>query len=165
MTAKEKLVHGELLVPPMAEDDPKAIEVLRVWVAKGGQHVSINPFIWNEPEAWGIVLADLAGHLANAYMQEAAPWTTLKTDRARAALATRTTLNLVRLGATVAWSIVPDLAARVLNILGDPPISAAPPWPEQVLPALLGQVTAGQSLNSARPLVEKVSLDQLAFAE
>ena len=70
MTAKEKLVHGELLVPPMAEDDPKAIEVLRVWVAKGGQHVSINPFIWNEPEAWGIVLADLAGHLANAYMQE-----------------------------------------------------------------------------------------------
>jgi methionyl-tRNA synthetase len=102
---------------------------------------------------------------ANAYIQEAAPWTTLKTDRARAALATRTTLNLVRLGATVAWSIVPDLAARVLNILGDPPISAAPPWPEQVLPALLGQVTAGQSLNSARPLVEKVSLDQLAFAE
>jgi hypothetical protein len=51
----------------MAEEDPKAIEVVRVWVAKGGQHVSINPFVWKDPEAWGIVLADLAGHLANAY--------------------------------------------------------------------------------------------------
>jgi hypothetical protein len=64
-------VNRELLIPPIAEDDPRAIEVLRVWVAKGGQHVSINPFVWKDPEAWGIVLADLAGHLANAYMQEA----------------------------------------------------------------------------------------------
>ena len=64
-------MNRELLIPPIAEDDPKAIEVLRVWVAKGGQHVSINPFVWKDPEAWGIVLADLAGHLANAYVQEA----------------------------------------------------------------------------------------------
>lgn len=60
----------ELLIPPIAEADPKAIEVLRVWVAKGGQHISIDPFVWKDPEVWGIVLADLAGHLANAYMQE-----------------------------------------------------------------------------------------------
>ena len=57
------------LFPLKAEADPNAIEVIRVWVAKGGQHVSINPLVWKDPQAWGIVLADLAGHVANAYEQ------------------------------------------------------------------------------------------------
>jgi len=61
---------NELLIPETAENDPNAVEVLRVWVAKGGQHVSISTGIWEDPEAWGIVLADLAGHVANAYAQE-----------------------------------------------------------------------------------------------
>ena len=61
--------ENELLVPPAVEEDPKAIEVIRVWVAKGGQHVSLNPLVWKDPQAWGIVLADLAGHVANAYEQ------------------------------------------------------------------------------------------------
>jgi len=61
--------ENELLIPPAAEEDPKAMEVIRVWVAKGGQHVSLNPLIWKDPQAWGIVLADLAGHVANAYEQ------------------------------------------------------------------------------------------------
>ena len=43
--------------------------MIRVWVAKGGQHVSLNPLVWKDPQAWGIVLADLAGHVANAYEQ------------------------------------------------------------------------------------------------
>lgn len=63
-------MNGELLIPPAAEGDPKAVEVIRVWVAKGGQHVSINPLVWRDPQGWGIVLADLARHLANAYQQE-----------------------------------------------------------------------------------------------
>jgi len=62
-------MKDELLIPPLAEADPNAIEVIRVWVAKGSQHVSINPLVWKDPEAWGIVLADLAGHVANAYQQ------------------------------------------------------------------------------------------------
>ena len=45
------------------------MEVIRVWVAKGGQHVSLNPLVWKDPQAWGIVLADSAGHVANAYQQ------------------------------------------------------------------------------------------------
>ncbi|HET9284789.1 MAG TPA: DUF5076 domain-containing protein [Candidatus Angelobacter sp.] len=63
-------MKNELLVPPIAESDPNAIEVVRVWVAKGGQHVSLNPLVWKDSQAWGIVLADLAGHVANAYEQE-----------------------------------------------------------------------------------------------
>ncbi len=62
-------MKNELLVPPGAEEDPNAIEVARIWVAKGGQHVSLNPLVWKDPQAWGIVLADLAGHVANAYEQ------------------------------------------------------------------------------------------------
>ena len=61
--------ENELLIPPAAEGDPKALEVIRVWVAKGGQHVSLDPLVWKDPQAWGIVLADLAGHVANAYEQ------------------------------------------------------------------------------------------------
>jgi hypothetical protein len=63
-------MKDELPIPPIAKADPNAVEVVRVWVAKGGQHVSLNPFVWNDPEVWGMVLADLAGHLANAYEQE-----------------------------------------------------------------------------------------------
>jgi hypothetical protein len=62
-------VKNELSIPPIAKSDPDAIEVVRVWVAKGGQHVSLNPLAWEDPQAWGIVLADLAGHIANAYEQ------------------------------------------------------------------------------------------------
>ena len=39
--------ENELLIPPAAEEDPKALEVIRVWVAKGGQHVSArSPTCW-----------------------------------------------------------------------------------------------------------------------
>lgn len=35
------------------------------------QHVSLLTGVWKEPEAWGIMLADLARHVANAYEQDA----------------------------------------------------------------------------------------------
>ena len=55
----------------------------------------------------------------NAYVQETAPWTAINSDPARAAVGTRTALNLVRLSAVLAWSIVPTLAGRVLSALGE----------------------------------------------
>jgi methionyl-tRNA synthetase len=53
----------------------------------------------------------------------------VKSDPAQAAVVTRTALSLVRLSATVAWSIVPALAGRILASLGvtDP----LPAWPTQ----------------------------------
>jgi len=59
-------MKNELLVPSGAEEDPNAIEVARIWVAKGGQHVSLNPLVWKDPRAWGISAGRLAGHVANA---------------------------------------------------------------------------------------------------
>ena len=101
---------------------------------------------------------------ANAYVQNAAPWTALKTDRARAAVTTRTAINLVRLAAIVSWSIVPTLAERVLSSLGDLPTDVAPSWPEGVERAILAKTTGNLPLTYSQPLVAKVSLDQLAFA-
>src|SRR5215471_393964 len=61
-----KRVRGELIVPPETRGDPKAVEIARVWAAHGGQHVSLKPTLWEDPFAWGIVLVDLARHVANA---------------------------------------------------------------------------------------------------
>ncbi|GGC49471.1 methionine--tRNA ligase [Chelatococcus reniformis] len=135
------------------------------------------------------VAADVAGHVArlrachearefrraaaetraiwsrsNAYVQERAPWSVLGTDRAQAALATRTALNLVQLGATVAWSIVPDVAARVLGALSAVPASGIPAWPEDVERTILDGGRAGRALSLAAPPVTKVEPQQLAFA-
>jgi hypothetical protein len=56
-----------LAIPPAAQRDKASFEVLRVWIAEQGQHVSIQSGAWEDPFAWGIVLADLARHIALAH--------------------------------------------------------------------------------------------------
>lgn len=56
-----------LNIPPVAQRDKKSFEVFRVWVAEEGQHVSIRCGAWEDPFAWGVVLADLARHIAHAH--------------------------------------------------------------------------------------------------
>jgi Domain of unknown function (DUF5076) len=56
-----------LNIPPVAQRDKKSFEVFRVWVAEEGQHVSIRCGAWEDPLAWGVVLADLARHIAHAH--------------------------------------------------------------------------------------------------
>lgn len=60
---------NELPVPPAAQGDPSARELVRVWAASGAQHVSLASGLWPDPAAWGLVLVDLARHLAKAYEQ------------------------------------------------------------------------------------------------
>lgn len=57
----------ELPVPPAARVDPAARELVRVWAAGGVQHVSLEIGLWPDPAAWGLLLVDLARHVANAY--------------------------------------------------------------------------------------------------
>ena len=57
----------ELPIPPVARESSGAIEVARVWVAKKAQHVSLATGLWKDPAAWGVMLVDLAKHVANAY--------------------------------------------------------------------------------------------------
>jgi methionyl-tRNA synthetase len=97
---------------------------------------------------------------ANAYVQEA-PWTAVKASPEQAAVATRTALNLVRLSASVAWSIVPTLAGRVLASLGS--VDPLPAWPTQVGRDLLaGQNGAIRALGS---LVTKIGDAHVARLE
>ena len=66
--------HGQWdarLVPDAARQDPKSFELVRVWVANKTQHVSLRTAVWKDPASWGIMLADLARHVANSYHQDA----------------------------------------------------------------------------------------------
>ena len=55
-----------LAVPPAAGRDTSSFELLRVWIAEQGQHVSLRSGVWEDAFAWGIVLADLARHIVHA---------------------------------------------------------------------------------------------------
>jgi len=62
--------RNELVIPDAANRDPKSFELLRVWVANKAQHISLQAGVWEDPAAWGIMLADLARHVANSYHQD-----------------------------------------------------------------------------------------------
>jgi hypothetical protein len=59
----------QLPIPNSATQDPRAREILRVWAAFGKQHVTLEPSLWDDLDTWGLMLVDLAPHVANAYEQ------------------------------------------------------------------------------------------------
>lgn len=62
---------GSLEIPSTVGGDPNAIEIARIWVAHNRQHVHLRSGILGEdPGNWGIMLVDLARHVANAYEQD-----------------------------------------------------------------------------------------------
>ncbi len=56
-----------LELPPIAESNAQAVEVLRVWAVPGSPQQFTLRTTWKDPEAWGLLLADIARHAANAY--------------------------------------------------------------------------------------------------
>ena len=60
----------QLSIPDAALRDDKSYEIARIWVAEKAEHVSLLIGSWDDPVAWGIVLADLARHVANGYEQD-----------------------------------------------------------------------------------------------
>ena len=65
-------VKNELRIPPNALSDKSAKELVRAWAAHGGLHCSLNVNNWgdNERIAWGILLTDIARHVANAMYEQ-----------------------------------------------------------------------------------------------
>lgn len=59
----------ELGVPLSIRSDKDAMEVLRAWTTKQGLSVTLRSGVWEDPAAYGIMLADLARHIANAFKQ------------------------------------------------------------------------------------------------
>lgn len=62
--------RNELGIPEKARRDKGSAELIRVWVTPDSAvHVSIRTDVWKDPAAYGIVLADLARHIANGFQQ------------------------------------------------------------------------------------------------
>lgn len=64
-----------LVVPPAALRDEGSIQMLSAWIAERGLHCTINIGFfagqgYKEPKAWGIFLADVIRHIANAQNEE-----------------------------------------------------------------------------------------------
>jgi len=59
-----------LETPPIAQADPQAVEVLRVWAAPGNPQQLTLRTTWRDAGAWGLLLVDVARHAAKAYGQE-----------------------------------------------------------------------------------------------
>jgi hypothetical protein len=77
--------RDELIIPAAAKKDEKSFEIVRVWVAGNAQHVSLLTRVWDDPGAWGIMLADLARHIVNSYEEEGASNRTSILQRIKAA--------------------------------------------------------------------------------
>jgi hypothetical protein len=60
----------ELETPPMASANHEAVEILRAWAAPGSPTQVTLRTTWPDPGAWGLMLVDLARHVANAYERE-----------------------------------------------------------------------------------------------
>jgi methionyl-tRNA synthetase len=99
--------------------------------------------------------------LANGYLQEQAPWTTIKSDPTRSAVTTRTGLNLLALCAAVSWSIIPTLASRVLAAFSEP---GRPSWPAGPAARHLAS-RKGQPIARIDPPVSKLTEAEIAHLQ
>jgi methionyl-tRNA synthetase len=99
----------------------------------------------------------------NEYLTRAAPWTHVKTDRARAAVGVRMGLNLVHLFAHLAWPVMPSMARKIHEaiqpIAGD---GKTIPWPDRPMAQELDDVQAGQPIHAPDVLFAKITDEQIA---
>jgi methionyl-tRNA synthetase len=89
----------------------------------------------------------------NEYLQQAAPWVAIKTDRARAAVIVRTGLGLIDLFARVSEPFVPFSSRRIMAALGnDAPLE----WPTGAIEAEVSRLAPGQRLGPLEVLFTKI---------
>ena len=101
--------------------------------------------------------------LGNEYLQEAAPWTAIKTDPDRAAVIVRTALNLVALVARVSAPVIPFAAETIARSVGD---LWPPSWPTgagdpAAVAAELSRIEPGRPVAAPPVLFRKIEDAQL----
>ncbi len=97
--------------------------------------------------------------LGNEYLQEAAPWTAIKTDPERAAVVVRTGLNLVRLFAAVSAPVIPFSAAKMAAAVGEEtPLG----WPGGEIVSELDRLPHGRTVCAGEVLFRKIEDGQVA---
>jgi methionyl-tRNA synthetase len=95
----------------------------------------------------------------NEYLQEAAPWTAIKTDPERAAAIVRTAINLAGLYARVSAPFIPFAAEKITEGLGEP---FPPTWPTIDAAAELSRIEAGRAVQAPEVLFKKIEDEQIA---
>lgn len=90
----------------------------------------------------------------NEYLQVAAPWTALKTDRDAAAVGVRTGLNACVLFAILAQPFIPDAAKAVLDALHVP--EDVRDWPDPADAAVWDRLPRGQAFTPPDVLFKKI---------
>jgi methionyl-tRNA synthetase len=97
--------------------------------------------------------------LGNQYLTEAAPWTAIKTDLDRAAVAVRYGLNLAALFAKVSEPFIPFAAEKIAIALGE----AFPgKWPSLDGAGVLSALEPGRPIQAPEVLFRKVEDAQVA---
>ena len=91
--------------------------------------------------------------LGNQYLTEAAPWTAIKTDRDRAAVAVRYGLNLVALFARVSEPFIPFAAEKIALGVGE---SFPGRWPALDGEGVLSGLEPGRAVQAPEVLFRKV---------
>lgn len=97
--------------------------------------------------------------LGNQYLTEAAPWTAIKTDRDRAAVAVRYGLNLAALFAKVSEPFIPFAAEKISEALGEPYPAI---WPSLDGQGVLSALEPGRAIRAPEVLFKKIENDQVA---
>ncbi|HEV2362668.1 MAG TPA: methionine--tRNA ligase [Caulobacteraceae bacterium] len=91
--------------------------------------------------------------LGNEYLQEAAPWSVIRSDRDRAAAIVRTALNLAALMARVSAPVIPFACETVLLALGE---TWPPAWPSEGAKAELARLPPGRKVAVPPVLFRKI---------
>jgi hypothetical protein len=71
MDAKDPRTTFDALNAPPTALERGGVEVVRAAIVEGGLHVSLRR-AFDEPDAWGILIADIARHVARIYASETA---------------------------------------------------------------------------------------------
>ena len=96
--------------------------------------------------------------LGNEYLQEAAPWSAIKTDPERAAVIVRTAINLVGLYARISAPVIPFAAGTMAAAVGE----TSTVWPGANTAAELSRIPAGRPVKAPPILFTKIEESQVA---
>jgi Domain of unknown function (DUF5076) len=79
---RDNPVFDALQIPPSALEQG-GVEVLRAAIVDGALHVTLRR-AFDDPEAWGMLIADVARHVARIYAKESAMTEAAVIERVRA---------------------------------------------------------------------------------
>ena len=96
--------------------------------------------------------------LGNEYLTEAAPWTAIKSDPARAAEIVRTGINLVGLFARISAPFIPFAAEKIAEAVGE---AYPPSWPSADAATELARIEPGRPVKAPEVLFRKLEDAQI----